>query len=366
MRRSGSEHSEGRARSRDGSRAGSPERGEIPEQFRTSGVNLSESPQRPPPLSGAWAEAELCAVCGVALGKRRGRPRHHCRICGNSVCAGCSPSSVQLELPGGERSLQRACNPCVSIAQRAPVLGERLVHLAAELHAVAGMLQWSEDEVIASLEDAVLKCEATLPTLAQEREHHQDAKLKVEDLTSRHEAAENRASEAEAQGQQLAKQFAKLRRNEVAEAEAHRAKQSQSEELLADLSSKLERSEQNAHDAMSAPQAKIVKAGVTPQDLLAELQEAQRFHIAEQSRCERLEAELSRQRQLMTELSEAACQHQPRSFLTRSTVISPSLLASSHSSHSRMIDALPSHGHTEPDSQQSTESADRCSKCAAM
>lgn len=63
-----------------------------------------------------WSEAVACAVCGTSLGKRRLNPRHHCRLCGSSVCSSCSPSSIKLE---GEKSLQRVCTPCVGSAIQA-------------------------------------------------------------------------------------------------------------------------------------------------------------------------------------------------------------------------------------------------------
>ncbi|CAJ1438422.1 unnamed protein product [Effrenium voratum] len=68
-----------------------------------------------------WDEdAASCAICNTLLGRRRLRPRHHCRICGRCVCASCSPSMVAMP---GCKDLQRACSPCLTIAARRAVTG---------------------------------------------------------------------------------------------------------------------------------------------------------------------------------------------------------------------------------------------------
>jgi len=62
-----------------------------------------------------WQEnASHCGICAAALGKRRMKPRHHCRICGRCVCAFCSANSVTV---AGSPGLHRACNPCVAIPE---------------------------------------------------------------------------------------------------------------------------------------------------------------------------------------------------------------------------------------------------------
>merc|ERR1740121_3493559 len=85
----------------------------------------------------AWAQnAKECAICGAALGKRRLNPRHHCRLCGVSVCGRCSRGSVELE--GWPRGPQRACTRCMASALRAPALRSRLAALGRRLHGLAG------------------------------------------------------------------------------------------------------------------------------------------------------------------------------------------------------------------------------------
>lgn len=86
--------------------------------------------------TAGWSEESTCHVCSAVLSKRRLNPKHHCRVCNQTVCGTCSPSSVWLEC---EKGLQRVCNPCVSNAERAPthlhglmLLNEELRELGAE------------------------------------------------------------------------------------------------------------------------------------------------------------------------------------------------------------------------------------------
>jgi len=61
--------------------------------------------------SGRWIQdkhAEDCAVCSNAFGMLT-RRRHHCRACGDVVCANCSKSARKLELYA---DLMRVCDCC--------------------------------------------------------------------------------------------------------------------------------------------------------------------------------------------------------------------------------------------------------------
>lgn len=60
--------------------------------------------------SSLWEHASKCNLCHIPLGKRRLRPRHHCRLCGKSVCNACSPSFIQLQ---GLPKPARTCRICV-------------------------------------------------------------------------------------------------------------------------------------------------------------------------------------------------------------------------------------------------------------
>ncbi|CAE8597500.1 unnamed protein product [Polarella glacialis] len=142
--------------------------------------------------SGSFQNAEVCAVCEAALAKRLMRPRHHCRICGSSVCAACSPSSVQME---GESALQRVCAPCVRQLPRLPEMTERLQRLGAALVCIG-----SCDEVPATesqppgprvgLEDSMVVCESAVTTLEDLRDSCRAATTRLEGFKLHLERAE--------------------------------------------------------------------------------------------------------------------------------------------------------------------------------
>jgi hypothetical protein len=123
---------------------------------------------------------ETCFSCGTMLGKRRLKPRHHCRICARPVCAQCSPARVPLE---GERGVQRACTPCALYAYKAPALGFRLQRLADQLQALAGLPVLDRPEHPPedhfgdhALEDALKACEDSA-RMAAKRQHALELQL---------------------------------------------------------------------------------------------------------------------------------------------------------------------------------------------
>lgn len=127
-----------------------------------------------------WAEnATVCSVCDAALGKRRLRPRHHCRICCRSVCARCSSSTVQLE---GHQTPQRACSLCVRQVSRAPSTLSRLELLGSRLSALSGAQLAHGSR---NLEDALVLCEAAVQSLEES--------ARKSGTTSRDEAAARQA-----------------------------------------------------------------------------------------------------------------------------------------------------------------------------
>jgi len=71
------------------------------------GAGAANGPLQIVPRS-RWEMDSCCSLCGKKLGKRFLRPRHHCRVCGRSVCARCSPGTLELE---------RACTACVDREQ---------------------------------------------------------------------------------------------------------------------------------------------------------------------------------------------------------------------------------------------------------
>lgn len=77
-------------------------------------------------------------MCSASLGKRRFRPRHHCRLCRQPVCDGCSRS--RLELTAGEwrdAGPQRACRRCVLEVEHVPMMRSRLDTLGRRLSGMA-------------------------------------------------------------------------------------------------------------------------------------------------------------------------------------------------------------------------------------
>jgi len=170
-----------------------------------------------------WTEEDACAVCGLELGKRKLRPRHHCRICWGSVCASCSPSSVRLE---GEEVLQRACNPCVQNIQGGPVLRERLDDLSDQL-SIIGSSRSPLDGKADTLEDAVRRCESTLPGLDRESDNHRSTKQELQEVKGMYAAAETHATEADIQVKRLSEELQMLRAD-LQEAQQFARKGSQS------------------------------------------------------------------------------------------------------------------------------------------
>jgi len=71
-------------------------------------------------------DAANCKLCQVQLGKRHLHPRHHCRVCGASVCAQCAPNRLELE---GAKGTQRVCADCVLQVARLPHLRKQLVQI---------------------------------------------------------------------------------------------------------------------------------------------------------------------------------------------------------------------------------------------
>lgn len=101
-----------------------------------------------------------CRVCSRRFGPLV--RRHHCRICGKCVCAKCSPSSVMLS--GGDGRVQRACNPCISHAQRGPVFKKRMVQLSRRLFALSGIESHLEPK---TMDEAIVLCETALSSLEE-------------------------------------------------------------------------------------------------------------------------------------------------------------------------------------------------------
>lgn len=177
------------------------------------------------PLS-SFQNAEECAVCKSALGKRWVRPRHHCRICASSVCATCSPSTVQME---GEGSMQRACKSCIQHLPKLPELKERLSRLDSILQSITSPDREGVEEVqshFTSLEGSLAGCEESVGALEDLRDSFRAAKTRLAALKVHAEAAEARAAE-ERQAREAfeAKAAQQQRAREAVEAELRMQKE---------------------------------------------------------------------------------------------------------------------------------------------
>lgn len=158
-------------------------------------------------IGSTWTQNSTCAVCGSELGKRKLRPRHHCRVCWNSVCANCSPSFVQLI---GEKVPQRVCNPCTLNAQTGPALRERVDHLSDQLSIISGSRGPLDGKAI-TLQDAVWKCESILPALDRQIDNHACTKEELQEVKTMYAVAETHATEADIQVNQLREELQVLR-----------------------------------------------------------------------------------------------------------------------------------------------------------
>eukprot|EP00927_Polykrikos_kofoidii_P067352 TRINITY_DN62855_c0_g1_i1.p1 TRINITY_DN62855_c0_g1~~TRINITY_DN62855_c0_g1_i1.p1 ORF type:complete len:277 (+),score=50.67 TRINITY_DN62855_c0_g1_i1:62-892(+) len=83
-----------------------------------------------------WSDKTECYHCHAALGKRHFNPKHHCRLCGNSVCSTCSPSTIQFD---GDKEAKRACITCVAVFKKATHYAGRMALLAQQLQALHGL-----------------------------------------------------------------------------------------------------------------------------------------------------------------------------------------------------------------------------------
>mmetsp|Transcript_28161 Transcript_28161/g.49119 ORF Transcript_28161/g.49119 Transcript_28161/m.49119 type:complete len:450 (+) Transcript_28161:83-1432(+) len=153
----------------------------------------------PQEASSFSSMVSYCAACGCALGKRRLKPKHHCRLCMRVVCDSCSPNRMQLE---EQKGAQRVCTDCGANAVQAPDMKARLEQVACHIATVSGPRRPSftfADSVLAgdnlptatsvqsvhmirTLGDAVTLCEEAANSLMDAFHSHQATKLRVEEV----------------------------------------------------------------------------------------------------------------------------------------------------------------------------------------
>lgn len=156
-------------------------------------------------LGSIWTGDSACAVCGLKLGKRKLRPRHHCRVCGDSVCGECSPSRVQLV---GKKALQRVCSPCVLNVQVGSGLKERLDKLSNQVDIIGGSCSQPLAAKADTLENALRKFEVALPRLDHK---HRCTQQELQEWKTMCLATQDQATETETQLKQLRKQLRVLK-----------------------------------------------------------------------------------------------------------------------------------------------------------
>lgn len=124
-----------------------------------------------------------CMVCSAKLGKRNMNPRHHCRLCGRSVCGNCSPSTIQLPSYGDK--LQRACTPCITDSLETSQLKTRLHQIAEQL---AGICDTDPPGVPQNVLEAVQHCDDAADTAEQRLTDVIESKVKADTLARQSEA----------------------------------------------------------------------------------------------------------------------------------------------------------------------------------
>lgn len=208
-----------------------------------------------------WAEDTKCALCQSVFSKRMLNPRHHCRLCGNSVCGNCSVSQVQLEDAPG---LQRACKQCVANAQCAPAIISRLEALGLALHGMSTetsaleLAKQSINDKAGTLDAVTGRCESALHTLEDNHAAHNALKIS-------HDALKGQLSEAQRDSRQLSEaqhraQAAEAFRGAEALRVAAEARCSEAEGRCASLEEELRQAHRQSQQGKAAapPRSNVV------------------------------------------------------------------------------------------------------------
>lgn len=111
-----------------------------------------------------WEDGvSTCSICNSLLGKRRGKPRHHCRVCGHCVCGTCSPNTVMLQPYG---ALERVCSVCVRPLARAPEIFKRQNELTRQLQVLGDVNVGCQPQDFRSVEEALGASELAISHLS--------------------------------------------------------------------------------------------------------------------------------------------------------------------------------------------------------
>jgi len=183
---------------------------------------------------------------------------------------------IKLE---SEKSLQRACTPCVAVSQQAPALKDRLIRLGAALNAVGG---GGNSDLPSGLEQAILKCEATLTSIQDQRDGYEAAKTELQGMKLNLESVRLKANDLEA----ALKQEQLTRR--------------QTEEQLGEAQ-KLRQAMETHADELEASLRHEQQSRQKSQDRLEKLQAK---HQAEEMRAAGLKASLAQEQQSKQQIEE--------------------------------------------------------------
>lgn len=132
-----------------------------------------------------------CAVCRALLGKRRLKPRHHCRVCERLVCGACSPGRIPLE---GKKGVHRICKACAANAGQAPALQCALRHLFGRLSFAGSYQLVAPSPRSLDLEATIQLCQNALSHAEsfQKSQHAQRENQEAELRVLRQELSEER------------------------------------------------------------------------------------------------------------------------------------------------------------------------------
>ena len=115
----------------------------------------------------SWSKAKRCCICNSRLAKVVGKRKHHCRMCGNTVCKEHSKGKKVIE---GTTIAVRVCDNCnKSLANREfnSVLMQDISQLQSELTLSAQHLQSQQAEIVHAQKET--------EKLEEELEHTQKA-----------------------------------------------------------------------------------------------------------------------------------------------------------------------------------------------
>lgn len=168
----------------EGSTLSSSKRSVLGSQLSKSGYSDDEDNlSRSDLMSGMQNNATNCMICDAKLGKRNMNPRHHCRLCGRSICGKCSPSQIQFG--GSETKPQRVCSTCITETLETTQLRSKLQQITEQLSSACGADKPGNPR---NLTEAVDFCDEAADAAEQRLREMVDAKLRADGAARKAEA----------------------------------------------------------------------------------------------------------------------------------------------------------------------------------